>query len=130
MSNEKGNGLLSCGVMNGEWETHKKEQASMVQGIRIANELLEEQRDYLKHLESLPIIADTLGTLKNKLIDVAIGKDQIPLDVAKTLFTEKQKTSDALYKILFIVIAGLLAILLFLLTGEHLGWIRPLVVPV
>lgn len=64
------------------------------------------QTAYLSHLEKLDALAD----IKTHLLGAATGRDHIPTKVAVTVI-----------KILGLVIVALLAVILFLLTGEHFG---------
>jgi len=84
---------------------------------------------HVRHLSKLDTIAEAVVDMKDNLVSVATGKSQIPLDVAKVLFQQKQASSDATVKTLSVIILVLLSVIGFLLVGENLGWIRKLFNP-
>ena len=66
---------------------------------------------YAKHLEKL----DALVDIKDHLLAAATGKGYMDI-----------KTANLVFKILGLVIVGLIAVILFLLTGSHAGIIGEL----
>jgi dihydrodipicolinate reductase len=83
----------------------------------------------MHHLSKLDAIAGTLVEVKDTLLDAATGRHQIPLEIVKELFAQTRKDVGTNTKILAGVIVLLLAVIGFLLMGEHFGWIRTLANP-
>jgi len=98
MEKQHTNGLLKCDVATDWSEIKGKIVNTHETSITLSK--------YLPHLEKL----DALEDIKNHLLDAATGKNQLDIKVATLLF-----------KILGITIIALLAVILFLLTGEHWG---------
>ena len=129
MSEDNFNGKVDCGMLNGVWSQYQKELTEMGNKIEVIHDNLGEFGRHIGHLSKLDTIADAVVDMKDNLISVATGKSQIPLDVAKVIFDQKQTSSDTTVKTLGAVIVVLLAVIGFLLIGEHFGWIRTLFNP-
>ncbi len=67
--------------------------------------------ELIKHASHLSKL-DALEDIKNSLIGPATGRDQM-----------QTKTVNMIVKILGVVIIGLLATLVFIITGKSLGWL-------
>ncbi len=131
MSDDKPNGLYpNCNLSCVEWDMFKENHKTMAYKLAKTHNMVEEQKTYFQNLESLPQIANALLEIKDQILDAAIGKNHIPLDVAKELFSQNKDTSKSTSKILSIVIIVLLSVILFLLTGEALGLIGLLKHPI
>lgn len=129
MSEDDINGKLNCGLMNGSWSQYQKEFTSMASKIETIHDGIEEFKGHVSHLSKLDTIADAVVDMKDNLVSVATGRSQIPLDVAKELFSQNRQGSNAITKILSAVIVLLLAVIGFLLIGESSGLIRKLFTP-
>lgn len=92
------NGLYRCEVSE-SWNEFKNKVNDM-------HTVSKAVATYLPHLEKL----DSLERMENHLMDVATSKNQI-----------ETKTVMFIFKILGAVILALLLVIVFLLTGEHLG---------
>lgn len=79
------------------------------------NEMLTKLAEYAAYLPKLDTIANSMAIIEDRLISAAIGKDHI-----------ETKTVYMLLKIFGFVIVGLTFVIVFLLTGVHLGWISQL----
>jgi len=64
------------------------------------------------HLEKLDTIAKSLGTIEDKFIDALSGESSGPTKLASQMI-----------RVLGLVIIGLTIVIVFLLTGQHFGWI-------
>lgn len=118
-----------CGLYNGLWDAHRKEIGDMSHKLDATYEVLNDLASHAYHLQKLDVIASGITDMKNNLIAVATGKNQIPLDVAKELFTQSNNGNNTTIKILGMVVIVLLSVIGFLLIGEHFGWIRTLATP-
>jgi hypothetical protein len=98
MSPQQSNGLLKCDVATDWGSIKSKIVDTHTTSLTLAK--------YLPHLEKL----DALEDIKNHLLDAATGKNQLDIKVATLIF-----------KILGLTILALLAVILFLLTGEAWG---------
>lgn len=96
-------------------------------------ELIMTTKALTKHMEHLPKIANGIETMIDKiseanstLLSAAIGKEQIPLDTANEMFAQQNKNNAILYRVFGAICFALLAVIGYLLMGEHYGWIRHL----
>lgn len=134
------NGTSSDCPMKEAWEKYMKNAAAISEDIQEkvhqTHSFLETVSENLSHLKKLDKLEDIARTnsniessiteVKDNLIGVATGKDQIPSGIVKDIFLQQAKQSRANFWISCIVITALVGALVFLLTGEKLGWINPL----
>lgn len=102
------NGESQCGF-TGEWQ--KDIDVKLTETHSMMTNLVE----HTAHLSKLDKILDSLEAIQGKLLSSAIGKDDV-----------NTKTVILILKILGIVIAGLTAVIVYLLTGLHLGFVNSL----
>lgn len=121
---------FQCGLYNGALEEYKREIQDMTQKVSATHDNVETMVNQLQHLTRLELIAETLIDVKNELISAATGKNHVPVEVVERLFIQNSKNQWSQFKSYSLIVIVLLAVLLFLLTGEHFGWIRHLVTPV
>ena len=95
------NGLLKCDVSS-DWGSIKEK-------IVNTHETSVTLAKYLPHLEKL----DALEDIKSHLMEAATGKNQLDIKVATLIF-----------KILGATIFVLLAVILFILTGQKMGLLQ------
>lgn len=93
------------------WEEHKSELLRMSQRVGDLHVNMANIMQHTKHLEKL----DALTDIRDSLIGPATGRDQL-----------QTKTAMSIFRILGIVIIGLLLTIVFLLTGENFGWLGTL----
>lgn len=98
---------LGCQIKN-----HHLEQ------ITESNIYSKQMLDYAKNLECLNKLS-ILEDIKEHLLDAATGKNHMETRTALTIF----KVSAAIFAG---VIAGLVGVIVFLLTGSHAGYIQAL----
>lgn len=89
--------------------------------------------EHLSQLHHLEFIAksvdrqtDLLLSLVERLVELAAPKESAPQAMEHVLVAQSKRSKDEhllIYKILGAVIVGLVIILVFVLTGKHLGWI-------
>jgi len=94
-----------------DWEKYRTEHSEvkdMIGEIHRSLGQLEKNASYLKHL-------DSLSDIKNTLMNAAIGKKHLELTTATLIF-----------KIFGITILALVGVIVFLLTGSHNGLIGAL----
>lgn len=94
-----------------EWLEHRDEVRSTAQKIDEIHQKIPVFIEHTSHLSKL----DYLKDIKESLLSAAVGKDHIPMKIAMRMFT-----------VLGFVVMGLMFLVVFLLTGESLGWIAPL----
>jgi len=90
------NGSINC-VLRSSWKETSGKVSEMHTAIKTMTE-------YLPHLSKL----DALEDVKEHLMKAATGRDQL-----------ETKTAMAIFKILGVVIFGLLAVIVYLLTSGH-----------
>lgn len=112
-----------------EWHKHREEVSVMATKVDSTYTMVSQLVRHAEHLTKLDTIASAIVEIKDSLIAVATGKQQIPMDVAKELFSQARKDNGSLTKTYGLIVITLLAVMLFLLTGEKLGLIRNLVAP-
>ena len=95
--------------------------------MKESTQTMEELKEIMLQIHNdtklLPSVATTLLRMDNRLFDAALGKDQIPKESVEVLFAQYSKTFASTVRILGAVIFVLLAVLAFILTGKHFGWI-------
>ncbi len=102
-----------------EWQEHRKETDEM---RNVLDQLLKNS----EHLSKLDVIAGAIVEMKEYLISAVVGKDHVPTKTHDLMFAQMAKVNGFNYKVLGSVSLGLLMIIVFLLTGQTLGWINPL----
>lgn len=98
-----------------EWESHSRrinESARKIDEMHMSMTALLKNTTHLEKLDELKNISAIMTDMRDKTFDVATGKDQM-----------STKTVHLLVKILSTVIVGLLAALVFVLTGQHFGFL-------
>lgn len=106
----------------GEWGFHKERTEKAVNQIdemhRTTNDILE----YTKHLEKL----DALVEIKDSLLSYVVGRNSVDTKTVNEIFLQQHKTFRTTQIVTGIVVIGLIGVIVFLLTGEHMGWIHEL----
>jgi len=87
----------------------------MLEKISDTHTILNDFAEHASQLSNLEPIKNSLGSIENKLLASATGRDQM-----------STKTVLALLRIFTGIIVGLVFVIVFLLTGAHYGWINPL----
>lgn len=123
------NGRATCPVGE-DWEEHRVNAQEAMERIATMHDAMTKLLVHTKHLdkldklEKLETIASGVTEMRDKFIEVIIGKNQIPSDSFDKMLKEINQTRVTTFKSMFIVIVGLVGILIFLLTGESLNWIK------
>ncbi len=94
-----------------EWDEHRQIVIEAAEKIDVIHAKIPVFLEHTSHLSKL----DYLKDIKDSLLSAAIGRNHIDGKLAMRLFG-----------VAGIVILGLLFVLVFLLTGETMGWIAPL----
>lgn len=102
------NGEFYCGFAK-EWQDDVSSKLTETHGMM--TNLVE----HTAHLPKLSKIADSIETIQDKLLNAATGKDHT-----------ENKTVFLILKIFGVVICGLTAVIVYLLTGLHFGFINSL----
>jgi hypothetical protein len=102
---------MEDGVLGMEITSNDISESDLVKALEKINESHTMLSTLLEHTRHLPVIAGTSAEIKACLLSAAIGKDHVPLPVVEKII-----------KIFGIVIATLLMVLVFILTGIKLGW--------
>lgn len=127
----KPNGSYYCPVGE-EWGKHREEAKVCMQQVDIMHESVAEMLNHIRYLdkldklEKLETIALSVQEMKDKLVEVIVGKNQIPGEAFDKMIEELKQMRASTFRLIFVIIAGLLGVLVFLLTGEHFGWLRAL----
>lgn len=97
-------------------------------------ELRKDMRTLVQNSECLPrmgvaidLLADKIETSNQKILEAAIGKEHIPIETVKSMFSQVSKSHATLYRVFGAIILSLLTVIVFLLIGEKAEWIRELV---
>lgn len=91
-----------------EWKEHKSRALDTVGRVEAIEATLVRVAENLNHLSTLPAILD-------RLVESATGRDHVPTRVFLVVLATMGS-----------VILGLVFVVVFLLTGESLGWINTL----
>lgn len=91
-----------------EWKEHKTRALETVGRVEAIEATLVRVAENLNHLATLPAILD-------RLVESATGRDHVPTRVLLVIVGS-----------LGAVILGLVFVVVFLLTGESIGWINQL----
>ena len=94
-----------------EWQEHRLESTRAFRQVDEIHTQFLAMGPHMKNLEKLEYLKD----IKESLLSAAVGKNQIEAKLAKFIFS-----------IFGAVILGLAVVIVFLLTGEHLGIIGAL----
>lgn len=129
MSQKINGEIITCRFNEAAWLDHVKDTSMLAQRIDSNCQSLEVMKTYLKHLEKLDEIAESNDAMKDYLFDAAVGKNQIPMDVAKEIFAQGAKDRSFNSRLQSGISIGLLGVIVFLLMGEHFGWVHKLFGP-
>jgi len=102
------NGEFRCGL-DEAW------QDDMFGKITETHNMMNSLIEHTSHLPKLTKISDSMTTIEGELINAATGKDHV-----------NTKTVFLILKIFGVVICGLTAVIVYLLTGLHFGWVSSL----
>ncbi len=117
-----GKGYLCPLRPNGEWGKHTVKALIAMDQINEIHGASKTFLDNIKHLEKLNALSD----IKESLLSYVVGRDQISTKVVNELFEQQHKTFRTTQIVTGIVVVGLIGVIVFLLTGEQLGWIHGL----
>ena len=109
-----------------EWVQHRKETQETSRKVDEMRLVLGKILGHTEHLSKLDVIATAIVDMKEHLISAVVGKDHVPTKTHDLMFAQMARVNSFNYKVLAAVSLGLLVIIVFLLTGETLGWINPL----
>ncbi len=122
MSDDKKNGHLNGAACplhtNGFWDEHQDKFLKVLTQSDDMYTMLQALVDNSKHWEHLK----DLSEIKGSLLSFAVGRDQIPTKTVDSLLEQLNKNFRNSVYLSGTVIIGLLIVIVFLLTGEHLGW--------
>jgi len=102
------NGELQCGITD-EWKEEVEYR------VTETHDMMSNLIEHTSHLPKLSAIADRIDDISDKLISSATGKDHVGTPTVLLLL-----------KIFGAVIMGLTAVIVYLLTGVHFGFINSL----
>lgn len=117
-----GKGYVCPLSLNGEWNKHSIKTSIAMEQINDIHGTSKILLDNTKHLEKLNALSD----IRDSLLSYVVGRDQISTKVVNELFEQQHKTFRTTQIVTGIVVVGLIGVIVFLLTGEQLGWVHRL----
>lgn len=108
------------------WNEHVLESKATFRKVDDMHFVLNKTLAHMEHLSKLDNISEGITEMKDNLLDAVTGKDHVSTKTYEVMFSQVSRLNSFTYKILSAVILGLLGVIVFLLTGQSLGWIPPL----
>lgn len=119
---------LECPVGE-EWPKHMAQAKAAMEDVAELKGTMLNILTYVEHLEKLDkleVIASAITSMEDKLLNAATGRDQIPTNVVTNMLNTVDKSRASIVRIFSAIVAGLIFVIVFLLTGTHYGFLPPL----
>lgn len=100
---------LTCLLLQEEWENHREEVSYTFQNVKEAKQALQNLSNSFTVLDR---IAHAIEELKSKWVDVAVGKNLVPLDVVKEMLLQQQRAYSSIIKTITLIFSLLVIVLI------------------